>query len=182
MLEEDVTRILRMREGGQVQRCHCFPHHGSYDVAQHCFHMLVLLEELHPDPPRRLYSQILRHDLFERWTGDAPAALKRVAPQAKIALRIADERIEEATGIDRHRHDLDVDWLKALDELEFLMWCDDQIALGSRIATVKRDEVIRSLQDSAQRLPVPVLEFLEAYEWRRTPDDLAEEEEACVPS
>lgn len=166
----DVKNVIRMREGGHVQRCHCFPHHGSYDVAQHTFHMLLLLDVLHPDPPQELYRSILRHDLFERWTGDSPAAAKQVIPSLRMVLRAGEEDIEEMTGIKRFV--TEDPWLKALDELEFLLWCDDQIALGSKIAEMKRAEVWGALLRAWEKLPKEVQQFLEDYKWQRTKDSL----------
>ena len=29
--------ILAVREGGKVKRCHNLPHHGQYNVAEHCY-------------------------------------------------------------------------------------------------------------------------------------------------
>jgi len=168
-MEDQVTKIIRMREGGTTQRCHCFPHHGSYDVAQHSFHMLILLEELHPDPPKKLYSAILRHDLFERWTGDTPSIIKRIVPELRSTIIKAEKYVEQKTGI--HQPGTDKEgWLKALDEIEFLMWTDDQIAMGNKIAELKREEVITSLKRI--QLPEPCQQFLRSYQWERTRDDL----------
>lgn len=173
----NITKILQMREGGQSTRCHCFPHHGHYDVAQHCYHMALMCDELHPDPSRVLLSLILRHDLFERWTGDVPAIVKRWCPGLKNVLTTAEHRIEDTTGIESYRGGIptaeDKRWLKALDETEFLMWCDDQIALGSDIARMKRQEVRASIDKLWSEIPKELQNFLGKYSWRRTPDDLS---------
>ena len=86
----DADRILQMIEGGQVKRCHCLPHHGHYDVAQHTFNMLILLDELwpHVEPNVDLMRHILRHDLFERWTGDMPCMSKSLMPGMKEAINL----------------------------------------------------------------------------------------------
>ena len=173
----NAKRIMRMREGGHVQRCHCMPHHGTYDVAQHTFHMLILMEELHPNPSRELYSLILRHDLMERWTGDSPATAKRWMPGLKIALTGAEEELEKRTGIEAylgdHVTESDRRWLKALDQVEFILWCEDQIALGNLNVLWNRAEMDRWIERDADSIPAPVLEFLESFEWKRTPDDLS---------
>jgi hypothetical protein len=172
----NVLKIIRMREGGHVRRCHCFPHHGEYDVAQHSFHMLILLEELHPDPPLALYSAILRHDLYERWTGDSPAAVKRIVPEFRTVTHQAEQFVERHTGIERWKHGVlgpdNLRWVKALDNLEFLMWCNDQIALGSKVALEKRVEVLDWLEENNAYIPKECREFLEQYSWQRTKDDL----------
>lgn len=178
-MEVDPTKVIRMREGGHVQRCHCFPHHGSYDVAQHSFHMLLLLDELHPDPPRRLYSAILRHDLMERWTGDIPAVTSQIMPEMKRAKQSAEEWVRHKTGIEHSCSpgdaltEEDELWVEALDSVEFLMWCDDQLAAGMKVVASKRDNVMATLRARWERWPAPVVRFLKAYRWQRTDDDLS---------
>lgn len=169
----EVRTIIRMREGGHVKRCHCFPHHGHYDVAQHTFHMLLLLDALHPDPPRELYTAILRHDLLERWTGDSPAAIKRISVGFAQALKVVEKKVESLSEIDRK--DVESSWIKALDNLEFFMWCDDQIALGNRVAEDKKMEVDLWFRQNWPALPAEVQEFLEEYRWERTKDDFRRE-------
>ena len=173
----DPLTVIRMREGGHVQRCHCFPHHGSYDVAQHTWHMLALLEMLHPDPPRALYSAIIRHDVFERWTGDIPAVTSQIMPEMKVAKTEAEARVSQLIGIQEvgFREELtteDLAWIKALDSVEFLMWCDDQLAMGNRLIETKRDNVMDTLQNSWESWPHEIRSFLDDYRWTRTNDDI----------
>lgn len=173
-MHEKVLKIVRMREGGHVQRCHTFPHHGSYDVAQHSFHMLLLLEELHPDPSRALYSVILRHDLLERWTGDLPGGVKRRSPRLSRAMRETETTASECLGgVERlygHTSAEDRAWVKALDQLEFVLWCDDQKALGaSAIVDQNRSDTL-ALILAEEHTPAPVREFLRAYHFRRARD------------
>ena len=169
MNAQTIRQIIQMYEGGQVERCHTLPHHGSYSVAQHSFNMLLLMEALHPDPSKELYSAILRHDLFERWTGDTPTCAKMVMPQLRPDLEEADRILSDRTGI--HIPTVEGDdkrWMKALDWLEFLMWVDYQIGLGYRALEGKRTTVLTGMGDLD--LPKPVREFLEYYRWQRTDD------------
>lgn len=175
-MKGDPLKIMRMREGGHVQRCHCFPHIGTYDVAQHTFHMLLLMEELHPDPPKHLYSLILRHDLLERWTGDIPATATQLVPEIRELKTRAENQVKAVTGIedwlgDEPVDDYDIAWLKGLDNLEFLLWCDDQEAMGNLIATRKKRDVMDSLQSDWEKIPPEIRSFIEDRgEWKRTTD------------
>lgn len=165
----DVEKILRMREGGAVRRCHTLPHHGHYDNAQHSFNMLLLLDELNPGATLGLYKHILRHDLFERWTGDAPCMSKMLIPELREGLARADEILAERTGIEMptlEPHERL--WLKALDWIEFLMWCDEQIGLGYIALIPKRQTVIDGLNE--MDIPTECRDFLGRYSWRRTDD------------
>ena len=170
-----------MREGSQVTRCHCFPHHGHYSVGEHSFNMGLLLEVLYPsdflgNEKARLQRAILYHDLHERWTGDSPAAIKRLFPLLKAT--DASVFIKKETGIGMPvLNGYQTDWLKALDNIEFLLWCDDQIALGSKVAEAKRIEVMDWIDANQDSIPSECMDFLNKYGasggWRRTPDDLS---------
>lgn len=167
-----VHRILQMREGGAVKRCHTVPHHGHYDVAQHTFNMLLLLDTLHPQPSRSLYRYILRHDLYERWTGDSPTVTKALIPELKSGLKRAERELSNRTGIDLPTIDpQDKLWVKALDWFEFLFWCDEQIGLGYKALIPKRITVWRGLEEMT--LPQQCQELMDTYRWYRTSDDLS---------
>lgn len=165
-------RLRLQREGGQVQRCHTTPHHGSYDNAQHTFNMLLLLFELHPDPSYPLIYSITYHDLPERIVGDAPATLARQRPEVKAAInRLSDDVQEKIAACfpltEDERH-----WLKALDDLEYLLWVHDQLAMGNEIVRSKLEPMDCCFQEhvAAGRMPDPVLKFWSSYKWERGPD------------
>lgn len=168
--QERVTRIMRLREGGHVERTHTVPHHGAYSVGKHTFDMLLLLDALHPCPPLRLYQAVLRHDLHERWTGDMPATVKRLEPRLYEANRDAAEKVEDAVGIDVP--DLTIaehQWMAALDTLEFYLWSLDQVNMGNEHARrcVERAE----LWLRTNPVPVEVGELvrdIQCHGWQRT--------------
>lgn len=139
-------------------------------MAQHSFHMLLLLDELHPDPPLSLYRAIIHHDLPERWIGDSPAAIKQMFPDLAAALKAAENIIIERAGLEKI--DTDDPWMKALDNLEFLLWCDDQAALGNVLVKDKRQEVEDWILDHYDDLPGEIKEFYKEYRWERTRDYL----------
>lgn len=164
--------ILRALEGGAVKRCHVIPHHGHYDVAQHTWRMLIILDILHPDASSALRRAVLWHDVAERWTGDTPTVAKEIYPPLKSALAQATAAAEKVAEIPAPvLTPLEADWLKALDWLEFLIWCDDQLSLGNVGLSFKRQTV----WDGIWRLPLPpeVQQYLRDYRWTRCNDDLS---------
>lgn len=172
-MKELVRRVLQWREGGMVERCHFMPHHGSYSVAYHTHQMLVLLELLHPNPPKRLYRAILRHDLAERYVGDMPFATKKKFPEVDAQLSRAEEYVEKKMGCSSVDLDLSEDdrlWMKALDQLEFWLWCHDQVALGSLVVQERLEQMDRWIMSARRWYPKPCVSFIDAFEWSRTSD------------
>lgn len=164
--------ILRALEGGAVKRCHVIPHHGHYDVAQHTWRMLVILDILYPTASPELRRAILWHDVGERWTGDTPTVAKQICKRLKAAVAAATEAAEKAAEIPHPVLTVsEADWLKALDWLEFLIWCDDQISMGNVGLSEKRQTV----WDGIWLLPMPaeIADYLRSYKWKRCADDLS---------
>jgi len=133
--------------------------------------MLCLLMELHPEPTLELYQAIMTHDMAERWTGDSPAIIKRSFPALKSALTEAEEFVRKKTGIECDCFDPD-GWISALDNIEFFLWCDDQINLGNVGIRGKRKEVENWFMENFKTLPAECQEFMKRYEWQRTADYL----------
>ncbi len=166
-----VDRVLRLREAGNVQRCHVLPHLGEYSNGLHTYQMLVLLEVLHPSPGRDLYRAILLHEAHERYMGDIPATFKAVADPALVgAVGDLKERLNRDLGTAVSLAPEEQSWIRALDGVEFWLWCQDQVALGSSPAAYKLEYVDRWIADNADWFPEPVREFVKNFKWRRTPD------------
>lgn len=170
--ESAVKRVLRLREAGHVERCHTLPHHDRYSVATHCYNMAALISALHPDPSANLYRAIVYHDAHERWTGDIPGALKYLRPDLAATLDHEKERIDALVGYEHHLVALSPDdrkWLKAVDRIEFYLWCEDQLALGNRHVGGRLEAVKVQLTETP--MPPPCQAFLDAYQWHRTGDN-----------
>ena len=168
-----IHRVRAIREGGDVERCHTTPHHGSYNVAEHSWGVATLLGILHPTPSTPLILAALWHDVSERWTGDIPAPMKWLAGDAfKNELARVTINIEEHLHIDQIMAltTTDTKWLKACDMLEFLLWSIDQLALGNRYATEGRSNAEAWFINYKEEVPDIVLEFVSHYRWRRTSD------------
>lgn len=167
-----VTRVLRLREAGHIQRCHTTPHRGDYTVGKHTFDMLILLEALHPSPSLTLFRAVLRHDLHERYLGDVPGFVKHVDPTVWEALERARARIDGALAPPASLDPEEASWLQALDRIELLLWCHDQINTGNRAVGVMMRDVQNGLSAKWATMPAPCRQFLEQFQWGRTDDEL----------
>jgi 5'-deoxynucleotidase YfbR-like HD superfamily hydrolase len=171
-----VTQALRAREGGATRRCHTIPWIGHYDVAQHTFNMLTLLDLLAPDDVNdfQVIRHVLWHDVHERWTGDVPAGLRYFHPDVRKNFKLAKREVNERFGFpDDLREDGEARaWVRALDQLEFYLACQDQKALGNRNV----DPYLRGVEewfDEAEGIPDQVVCFFREFRWERTSQRLS---------
>lgn len=168
-LTEKIRRVQAYREGGAVQRCHTMPILGDASNARHQYNMVVLYFLLHPNPLIEVVHHILVHDVAERWVGDTPAPAKHsMNPQLGKELLKAEQWVEQALGIPELVDAGERKWVKALDLLELLMFCEDQLALGNRNVTLTGRNCRVLLQ--GHWVPQVVREFAAAYTWSRTED------------
>ena len=184
------TKVLRAREAGAVKRLHTLPVVGHYDIAQHCYGMLVLFDVLCPmmkeedmtygdyeeelDWRMGLVTHILYHDTHERFTGDVPNGLRHLDKVSSSAghFRELQEVVDNKLGyiqgdLSPHQYN----WFKSLDRLEFLLTCYDQRALGN-----KNIEPCIAYEEkwfaTSEIVPSEVRKFVADFEWRRTSNNL----------
>lgn len=127
-----LRRLVHIRAGGQVERCHGFRHFGTYQNSQHQWGVAILMWVLWPEDFSRLGIYCLTHDVPEQWTGDIPANFKAAAPpELKIFEGTVERRIMSDLGLpqDDGLSALDRQKIKNCDSLELYMWCVEQIAL-----------------------------------------------------
>lgn len=126
--------IFNWRDGSAVERCHALRHIGSYTVGQHCHDMLSLLYALWPDPPPNLVKAVHFHDTHETVTGDLPANMKWGS--SRLGAAYAEEEICARVMLGLPDFGLlteeELNWLWALDVLEFWLWTRDQLKLGNQ--------------------------------------------------
>lgn len=156
-----ITQVRATREAGTVRRCHIVPHHGQYNIAQHSYGAVSLLLLLHPEPSLNLIKAVQWHDVGERWLGDMPAPAKWSNPELGAVYEAAEERVLKTLGLLPDLTEEEVNWLKAVDTLELLLWCREEAALGNAtVAPMLRacvDVTEKRAQDGT--LPNPVWAF-----------------------
>lgn len=125
-------KILSIREASHVERCHTIRHIGSYTNGQHSFDMLTLALNLKPEVSKNLMLAIIHHDLPERWTGDVPFSTKMQSHDLHVEMIKLEEKIKNHFDWNFTLTPEELEWLLALDRLEFYMWTQDQLLLGNR--------------------------------------------------
>lgn len=141
-----IDEINRSRASGAVKRCHTFPTIGEYTVGQHSYDALGLLLLLHPDASGNLIRAVLWHDAGERRLGDLPATAKwrheglgQVYGEAEMEVLREEHPTAFRALVALTREEYG--WLRTVDALELVMWCDDQLWLGNQHARVVRERV-----------------------------------------
>lgn len=179
-MKDKILAVRRLREGGNVKRCHALVHndHG-YTDGKHSFDAACMLLVLHPNPSMNLLKFMLWHDTGERWVGDLPASAKWASSdlancyeelEIKVwqsHLPMVHEAWTALTIEDRH-------WIRAIDGLEFAFWCQDQLSIGNlHIGEAWKNimEGLAKLRDSGQ-MPEEVRDFIDngGLEWERLPE------------
>lgn len=162
----NISKIKALRSSGLVERLHTMPHHGSYNVAQHCYGVCSLLFVLHPNPSIDLIRAALWHDFGEQWTGDIPAPIKWQEPELAEILR----RVEQKYEIDYFGADItenlsgeELFWLKCCDIIELLLWTDEQILLGNSRVEIVADKIGQWLDNNNENLPIEIVNFLNEF-------------------
>lgn len=140
-----LRRLVQMRGGGQVERCHGFRHFGTYSNAQHQWGVAMLMWVLWPEDFPRLSIYCLTHDVPEQWIGDIPANSKAGAPpEFKIWEKAVERRIFSDMGLPTGEElsALDHQKIKNCDSLELYLWCQEQILL---YGVQPMSEIVRQL-------------------------------------
>lgn len=155
-------QILAAREAGRVHRCHVLPGPG-YDLAQHSYGALSLLLLLHPSPSLGLIKAVLWHDVAERWLGDLPQTAKMDNPELTAVYEAAENRILRKLAMFPELDAEEQRWLRAVDVVDFLLWCFEEVHTGNKYLEKVGDEVsygVRKMMDRG-RIPDPMVQWLE---------------------
>lgn len=159
-MQKLVDNVIQQRLGGKVERCHNIPHHGSYSVAAHTWGCAMLLLALWPEDTE-LLPYVLSHDVAEGWVGDVPAPTCRHVPGVRDSLGKVEARILRSVGLPDPYDALEPDDLakvKAVDRLEFVIWCYEQVHLGNLYVMEALGEMDRLLTVESP-LPEPAMKF-----------------------
>jgi len=170
-IEKTINKVRAIREGGNTERAHTIPHHGSYSIAEHGWGVATLLAVLHPDPSRHLILAGMWHDVHERWTGDTPGSIKwSFSNILKAEIKKFENTIDGDLGINFNLSPEDIKWLKACDMLEFWLWSKDQQALGNCNADEGKSNAEHWFNTHEDDVPETIWDFMAHYHWRRTSD------------
>ena len=163
-----VAEVLSICAGLGVKRWHTIETLGTpQNNGHHSARALALLFSIHPNPSMNLVKAVLFHDTAERQVGDMPATARRLFP------RLAQE-YEQAEEVFFNNHFMingafielsadDFQWLKAVDILELLLFCDDQTMLGNSHFAIIKERAIGYMKSNAET-PLEALDFLNRYE------------------
>lgn len=165
-----IRQVLALREGGNVRRAHTIPHQGDYTVGKHSFDMVCLVFALNPEPSVELIRACILHDIPERWVGDIPATAKWYSIQLGAAATQAEESVQKAWNLEYQLNEEDASWLHAVDRLEFFLWCHDQLQSGNQHVRTSKESVENWFVKNWDKLPLPVRELLDNFEWTRLPE------------
>lgn len=162
--------ITMLREASNVTRCHTLPHHGEYTVGKHSYDAAMLLMVLNPEASFSLVKAVLFHDVGERWTGDTPAPAKWADGELGKRLSQLERRCLNRLGLEIQLTPDEREWLAAVDIIEMLLWCKDQLAMGNMNAAAVIGNIISYMDQ--MKLPKAAREFVEKHQWTRTSDQL----------
>lgn len=156
MTEENqvsLANVIRVRTGGDVERCHGVRHQGSYSVSSHSWGVAMLMYHLWPEDFPRLGIHCLAHDVPEAWVGDIPAPTKRYDPAIKPALADMERRIFSWLSLpcDEDLSPEDAAKFKACDQLELYLWAMEQLEQGNSHAA----SVVTELESFFAEVPLP---------------------------
>ena len=165
------TQVQAIREGGHTERAHTVPHVGSYNVANHTWHVVCLILLLCPRPSMRLIKAAQFHDVVERYAGDIPGHAKYWhSPELGRYHKKLEKVLNERLNIHIELTPYEECWLKGCDILEFYLWCCDQVAMGNQHVLGVRNNVKRYISENPKNIPRIIIEFINGYSWERTPD------------
>lgn len=152
---ETIQRVKFAREAGAVRRLHTHRIIGEYDIAQHTYGALCLLRVLNPSASPRLLWAVLSHDKPERLTGDIPSPAKCNGPWFDKE-KYAEHEKEILIGTGYNWEELSSEeeqWLKAVDALDFFLFCLDQEQLGHRGLSEPKGEIMRCIEEEICNWP-----------------------------
>lgn len=162
--------ITLLREAGRVERCAHMPHHGSYTNGQHAYDMQTLVLMLWPEVTRALMIAIVAHNVHERYTGNIPEAFRRSDGEFAKRLAVVEAKVMKRIGTAVTLTEQESCWLRGLDHAVQFMWATEQIALGNKNAAALLGQTGAWFKINA--IPIPLKEFIETYQWTRTPDEI----------
>lgn len=122
--------IIKVLQGGNVQRYHANPGISKQLNSAHQWRVTLLLLHIFPEVSKETILGALTHDCAEIVTGDLPATLKWDNPEIKNYIRDIETRVESDMGIIFTTSQSDVQKIKMCDMLEGMTYCIDCLESG----------------------------------------------------
>ena len=162
-VNEIARKIVQVRAGGNVERCHGIRHLGSDRNARPQWGAAMLMWFLWPEHFSRLAINVLTHDCAEFVTGDIPSPTMRYVPGMKAQIGALEDRINIAQGVPGESGLSAEDHLmvKICDWFDFYLWCREEDALGSLYAREGLVEI--TLYINSLALPPPADALWKAF-------------------
>lgn len=162
MTDQDLLqKIIQVRAGGRVERCHTIPHQGSYSDAAHSWGVAMLMYYIWPEDFPRLAIHCLSHDVPEAWVGDIPATTMRAVPGLRESLAPIEGGLNKDLGLpsEDEMDPADHAKLKFCDRMDFYLWCRDQEFLGNGFVQEALREITHYLDSTMADLPEEARRF-----------------------
>lgn len=162
-MKSHADKIILKRAGGRVTRGHTNDTTKQQSNGEHTYNMECLIDDLHPNPSAELYKAIRNHDVAEAITGDVPSTAKRRWPSIKQMLNDAEEELVKEWGLAVKITEDDLKWLKAVDKLEYFLYCQEEVARGNSSAKIRGESTKRKMLESNDT-PPEIRDYLMNYQ------------------
>lgn len=138
-----IDQLMFIRNGGETRRFHGWPVLRPQSVAEHSFHVAMILHVLYgqdePGIPGYLLTAALCDDLAEWITGDPPSPFTRAMEKRMPGFRDQRKGVENevlatvSLDWDKHLSDEDKRKLKFADYVDGAMYCIRERAMGNKL-------------------------------------------------
>lgn len=132
---KSVEKLLLVRKGHSVKRCHTEPIIGNYFVGQHSAGVAALLLAFtNGEASSELLTAALYHDVPECVLGDLPAPTRWYnTPETQHALDLAENRFIKAHGLYVQLDSEEKELLYVADKMELMFFCKEQRGMGNTL-------------------------------------------------
>jgi hypothetical protein len=147
-----------LRNSGRVMRYHCRPMVVRQSVAEHCWQMMRIYHDVYEELPADVALYILYHDSAEVITGDLPYTAKKLNPELKQAMTLAEQRALQTLKLAIYQPALAVyNKVKLVEYVEMLEVALDELSMGNRYMMDVYDNMVSIL---SVKMDDPIKQYL----------------------
>ena len=128
-----MSRLLYVRDAAQVKRNHTERVRAQL-CGEHVAGVCEIILAVRPGASAELLTYALRHDVYERTTGDAPAPAKWMSPELTAAHHVLESRLQASYGLLPGISDEDMLLFKWADMAEFVFFSLEERKTGNEWA------------------------------------------------